>query len=62
MLDTLLAKVFGTENERELKRMQPLVAEISAREAGIRARSDEQLRQLTVEFREKVAQLGGVAR
>ena len=56
MLDTLLAKVFGTENERELKRMQPLVAEISAREAGIRARSDEQLRQLTVEFREKVAQ------
>ena len=56
MLDTLLAKVFGTENARELKRMEPLVAEISAREAGIRERSDEQLRQLTVEFREKVAQ------
>ena len=56
MLDTLLAKVFGTENERELKRMQPLVAEIGAREAGIRTRSDEQLRQRAADFREKVDQ------
>ena len=56
MLDTLLAKVFGTENERELKRLQPLVAEIGAREAGIRTRSDEQLRQRAAEFREKVDQ------
>ena len=56
MLDTLLAKIFGTENERELKRLQPLVAEIGAREAGIRTRSDEQLRQRAAEFREKVDQ------
>ena len=56
MLDTLLAKVFGTENERELKRMQPLVAKIGAREAGIRTRSDAQLRQRTAEFRAKVDQ------
>ena len=26
MLDTLLAKVVGTQNERELKRLRPLVA------------------------------------
>ena len=56
MLDTLLAKVFGTENERELKRVQPLVAEIGAREAGIRTRSDAQLRQRTAEFRAKADQ------
>ena len=54
MLGTLLAKVFGTENERVLKRFTPLVAEISAREADTRSLSDEQLRQKTTEFRERV--------
>ena len=56
MLDTLLAKVFGTENERELKRFAPLVAEINAREPHIRPLSDDQLREKTTEFRERVAQ------
>src|SRR5262249_9068679 len=53
MLDTLLAKVVGTQNERELKRLRPVVAEVNALEPTITALSDEQLRRKTVEFRER---------
>src|SRR5580765_2478646 len=56
MLDTLLAKVVGTQNERELKRLRPLVAEINGHESAIQALSDEQLRAKTVEFRQRLAQ------
>ena len=53
MLDTLLAKVFGTQNQRDLKRVQPIVAEINAREAGVRACSDAELRGRTAELRQR---------
>ena len=36
IVDTLLAKVIGTQNERDLKRLRPMVAEISAKEPGDR--------------------------
>ena len=44
MLDKVLAKVVGTQNERELKRLRPIVAEVGAFEASIEALTDEQLR------------------
>ena len=53
MLDTLLAKVFGTQNQRDLKRVQPLVAAIGEREDDVRALSDDDLRARTVELRER---------
>src|SRR5688572_28054588 len=56
MLDTLLAKVVGTQNERELKRLRPLVSEVGALEAAIQALTDEQLRAKTAEFRARLAQ------
>src|SRR5712691_9441501 len=56
MLQTLLAKVVGTQNERELKRLRPLVGEINALEPSIQALSDEQLRAKTAQFRERFAQ------
>ena len=55
MLGALLAKVVGTQNERELKRLQPRVAAINELEPATRALSDEQLRTKTAEFREKLA-------
>src|SRR5688500_3036301 len=55
MLDTLLAKVVGTQNERELKRLRPLVAEIGALEPSIQSLPDDQLRAKTQEFRKRVA-------
>ena len=51
MLDTLLAKVVGTQNDRELKRMRPIVAEVNAIEPTIKALSDGDLRGKTAEFR-----------
>jgi preprotein translocase subunit SecA len=55
MLSSLLAKVVGTENERELKRMRPLVEQINALEPSVQPLTDEQLRARTVEFRERLA-------
>src|ERR671912_627565 len=55
MLGTLLAKVFGTQNERELKAIRPLVEQINALEASVQGLSDEQLRARTAEFRSRVA-------
>ena len=43
MIGQLLAKVIGTQNERELKRLQPRVGQISALEPSIQPLSDDQL-------------------
>ncbi|MGH8638981.1 MAG: DEAD/DEAH box helicase, partial [Burkholderiales bacterium] len=55
MLDTILAKVIGTQNERDLKRIRPIVAEIGAKEPEIQKLTDEELRAKTTEFRQRVA-------
>src|SRR5882724_2092970 len=55
MLDTLLAKVVGTQNDRELKRLRPIVAEVNAFEPAIQRLSDEQLRGKTAEFRQRLS-------
>src|SRR6187401_3016546 len=55
MIGQLLAKVIGTQNERELKRLQPRVAQISALEPAIKPLSDEDLRGKTAEFRQRFA-------
>ena len=54
MINTLLGKVFGTRNEREVKRMLPRVEAITALEPEIQKLSDEQLRARTEEFRARV--------
>ena len=53
MFNAVLAKVFGTKHERELKRMQPTVAEINALEPEIKRLSDADLRAKTAEFRQR---------
>src|SRR5215467_13885701 len=55
MIQKLLAKVVGTQNERELKRLRPLVAQINALEPSVQGLSDEALRQKTDEFRQRFA-------
>jgi preprotein translocase subunit SecA len=55
IVDTILAKVFGTQNERDLKRLRPMVAVVNAREAEIQVLSDEQLREKTPAFRQRLA-------
>src|SRR3954464_12104984 len=55
IVDTLLAKVIGTQNERDLKRLRPLVAAINAKEPEIQALTDEQLPGKTADFRQRLA-------
>ena len=55
MINTLLAKVIGTQNERELKRLRPIVARVNELESSVRGLSDAELRAKTIEFRERVA-------
>ncbi len=54
MVMSFLAKVFGSKNERELKKLQPTVERINALEPAMQALSDEDLRAQTGRFRERV--------
>ncbi len=56
MIGSLIKKIVGSKNERELKRIQPLVEEINSIESKIAPLSDDQLRAKTSEFKER---LGG---
>ena len=56
MINTLVKKIVGSKNERDVKRMQPSVARINALEQEFAALSDEELRGKTVAFRERLAQ------
>jgi preprotein translocase subunit SecA len=53
--DKVLTKIFGTANERVIKKLLPFVEKISAIEAETEKLSDEQLRAKTVEFRARIA-------
>ena len=55
MINTLLAKVIGTQNERELKRLRPVVARINELESATRELSDSAIRTRTAELRERSA-------
>ena len=54
-LSNLGKKIFGTQNERELKTIYPLVQKINDLEPTIKAMNDDQLKQQTVKFRERLA-------
>src|SRR6202048_5121663 len=55
MIQTFLAKVIGTQNERDLKRLRPLVDEVNVLEPALRQLSDERLRARPPELRERLA-------
>ena len=55
MFGKILTKIFGTNNERVIKKLMPALAQINAFEPQFAPLSDEQLRGKTVEFRERIA-------
>ncbi len=55
MITKVLAKVFGTQNERELKRIQPIVHKVNELEQSTIQLSDAELTAKTNEFRERIA-------
>jgi preprotein translocase subunit SecA len=54
MIGNLIKKIVGSKNERELKRIQPLVRQINLVEAEVSPLSDDQLRAKTSEFKERM--------
>jgi preprotein translocase subunit SecA len=56
MIAKILAKIFGTQNERELRGLYPLVSHINDLEAKVKPLSDVELAAKTNEFRERIAQ------
>jgi len=53
MITNILTKVFGSKNERELKKITPIVQSINALETEMRKMSDEQLKAQTILFKER---------
>ena len=53
--DPILTKIFGTANERLIKRLMPVVLTINAMEAETKKLSDDELKAKTVEFRARIA-------
>ncbi len=56
MIARILAQIFGTANERQIKRLRSIVAHINYLEPRIKALTDEQLTHKTIEFREQLSQ------
>ena len=56
MINTVISKVFGTSNDRAIKRLLPYVQQVNAFEPEIQKLTDEQLREKTGEFRARVAE------
>ncbi|MCP3870537.1 MAG: preprotein translocase subunit SecA [Gammaproteobacteria bacterium] len=55
MVSKILSKVFGSRNQRLIKRMSKMVATINGLEPGIQSLSDEQLKAKTTEFRQRLS-------
>src|SRR2546428_5120548 len=54
ILDRVVARFIGTKHERDIKKLQPVIAEINAQEAGVRTLSDEGLKTRFTELRAQV--------
>ena len=56
MLRTIATKIFGSRNDRVLRRLNKIVVKINKLEPEYEALSDEQLKAKTAEFRDRLAQ------
>ena len=54
MFSKLLLKVVGSKNERELRRISPIVTRINELEPGVQALSDDELKKKMAEYRQRV--------
>ncbi len=50
----LIQKIFGSRNERELKKLQPIVSKINDLADGMKAKSDAELKAMTPELKRKL--------
>jgi preprotein translocase subunit SecA len=55
MIDKFLTKVFGSNNQRYLKSIRPIIERVNELEPSVKRLSDDELRARTTEFKERVA-------
>src|SRR6185369_644045 len=55
MFQSIVRKIVGSKNDRDLKRLWPLVEEINKLEPGLEPLTNDALRAKTAEFRERLA-------
>lgn len=55
MVTNLLAKIFGTKHDREMKKLRPLINQINLLESEMKSLSDDQLKAKTPHFKERIA-------
>src|SRR5689334_3248151 len=55
MIGYIIKKVIGSKNDREVKKLRPLVTKINEIEASMQSWSDEQLRQKTAEWKGRLS-------
>jgi preprotein translocase subunit SecA len=56
LINTVISKVFGTANDRAIKRLLPYVKQVNDLEPEIQKLSDDQLREKTAEFRARIVE------
>ncbi len=54
MISKLVKKVIGSKNDRDLKKLAPVVVQINSLETEFSALSDEELKAKTIEFRQRL--------
>ncbi len=57
MIGFIVKKLIGSKNEREVKKLRPLVAKINEIETGLNSLSDDDLRQKTAKWKEELSQI-----
>ena len=55
MFGSILTKLFGSKNDRDIKQIMPIIQQINALEQEMTRRTDEDLAELTPKFRERLA-------
>ena len=57
MFNWILKKIVGSKNQREVRRMLPLVAKINEIEAGLQSLPEEALREKTASWKAELSQI-----
>ncbi|MBF0202448.1 MAG: preprotein translocase subunit SecA [Desulfamplus sp.] len=55
MVFKLLTKVFGSKNEREIKKLMPMVEAVNGLESGVKKLTDQEMAQRTIAMKERVS-------
>ena len=55
MLGFIIKKIIGSKNDREIKRLRPMITKINELETSLQSKPDEYLRERTTEWKAKLS-------